>query len=65
MSLFLVTLNIVVCGGLIALIVITKPTPIAVIQHYGLGFVWEEAQIMNECAKCHKAVKFHDCKIEN
>jgi hypothetical protein len=60
--LFLVTFIIVLCGGLITLIVVTKPTPIAVIQHYGLGLLWEEAQIMNECADCHKAVDFHDCK---
>ncbi|MFU8826287.1 MAG: hypothetical protein ACNA70_02230, partial [Brevefilum sp.] len=59
--LFLVTFIIILCGVLIALIVVTKPTPIAVIQEYGVSMLWEEAQIMNECAECHKAVDFHDC----
>ena len=59
--LFLVTFIIIICGVLIALIVVTKPTPIAVIQEFGVSMLWEEAQNMNECAECHKAVDFHDC----
>ncbi len=49
-------------GSLIAVVLTTKPTPVALIQHYGLGLLWEEAKIMNECAECHSAVDFHDCK---
>jgi hypothetical protein len=60
--LFLVTFLIVMCGGLITIISVTKPMPLALIQHYGVGLLWEEAQIMNECAECHKSVDFHDCK---
>jgi len=26
-----------------------------------VGLLWEEAQIMNECAECHNAQDFHDC----
>lgn len=59
--LFLVAFSIILCGGLIALIIVTKPMPIPLLQHYGISLLWEEAQIMNECAECHKAVDFHDC----
>jgi hypothetical protein len=52
---------IILGGSLIALIITTKPMPVALIQHYGLDLLWEEAKIMNECAECHKAVDFHDC----
>lgn len=53
---------IILGGSLIALILVTKPTPVALIQNYGLGYLWEEAKIMNECSECHSAVDFHDCK---
>jgi hypothetical protein len=59
--LFLIVFIIILFGGLIALIIATKPMPVALIQHYGIGLLWEEAKIMNECAECHKAVDFHDC----
>jgi hypothetical protein len=58
---FLVVFSIILCGSLIALIIAAKPMPVALIQHYGIGLLWEEAKIMNECAECHKAVDFHDC----
>jgi hypothetical protein len=58
---FLIVFIIILFGGLIALIIATKPMPVALIQHYGIGLLWEEAKIMNECAECHKAVDFHDC----
>lgn len=58
---FLVIFLIVLCGGLIALVLLTKPMPVALIQSYGVGLLWEEAVVMNECAECHKAVDFHDC----
>ena len=53
---------IILGGSLIAVVLTTKPTPVALIQNYGLGLLWEEAKIMNECAECHSAVDFHDCK---
>ncbi len=49
-------------GSLIAVVLATKPVPVALIQHFGLGLLWEEAKIMNECAECHSSVDFHDCK---
>jgi hypothetical protein len=58
---FLIVFSMILCGGLIALIIATKPMPVALLQHYGIGLLWEEAKIMNECAECHKAVDFHDC----
>lgn len=58
---FLVLFTIVVCGGIIALLFVTKPMPIGLLQEYGVGLLWEEAKVMNECAECHKAVDFHDC----
>jgi hypothetical protein len=58
---FLIVFIIILCGGLIALIIATKPMPVALLQHFGIGLLWEEAKIMNECAECHKAVDFHDC----
>jgi len=52
----------ILTASLIAIVLTTKPTPVALIQNYGLGLLWEEAKIMNECAECHSAVDFHDCK---
>jgi len=58
---FLAIFMIVLCGGLIALVVATKPMPVALLQNYGVSLLWEEGKLMNECAECHKAVDFHDC----
>lgn len=59
--LFLIVFIVVLCGVLLTLVIVTKPMPVAVLQHYGVGLLWEEAKIMNECAECHKGVDFHDC----
>ncbi|MBW6464956.1 MAG: hypothetical protein K0B06_00440 [Brevefilum sp.] len=58
---FLIVFILILCGVLIALVVATKPMPVALIQEYGIGRLWEEGKMMNECAECHKAVDFHDC----
>lgn len=58
---FLVVFIIILCGGLISLVIVTKPMPVALVQAYGIPKLWEEARVMNECAECHKAVDFHDC----
>jgi hypothetical protein len=49
-------------SGIVILIIGTKPMPVALLQEYGIGLLWEEGQAMNECAECHKAVDFHSCK---
>lgn len=59
--LFLVAFIVILCGGLITLIIVTKPMPVALVQEYGMRLLWEEGKVMNECAECHKAVDFHDC----
>jgi len=58
---FLIVFCVILLGVVITLIVGTNPMPVALLQHYGVGLLWEEAQVMNECAECHKAVDFHDC----
>jgi hypothetical protein len=58
---FLIVFIVILCGGLIALMIATKPMPVALIQEYGIGLLWEEGKVMNECAECHTAVDFHDC----
>lgn len=60
--LFLAVFIVILCGVLITLVLVNKPMPVALLQHYRVGILWEEARIMNECAECHKAVDFHDCK---
>ena len=58
---FLSAFSIILLGGIIVLLVITKPMPVAVLQHYGFKLLIEEANVMNECSECHAAADFHDC----
>ncbi len=58
---FLAAFIIILCGGLITLVLVTKPMPVALVQEYGMRKLWEEGRVMNECAECHKGVDFHDC----
>ncbi len=58
---FLSAFSVILFGGIIALLLMTKPMPIAVLQHFGIKLLIEEANVMNECAECHAAVDFHDC----
>jgi len=58
---FLSAFSIILLGGIIALLVITKPMPVAVLQHYGFKLLIKEANVMNECSECHAAADFHDC----
>ncbi len=60
-TIFLILFIIILCGGLAVLIWNEKPMPVALVQEYGFEKLWREAEIMNECAECHKAVDFHDC----
>jgi hypothetical protein len=53
---------VILIGIIIALLLITRPTPIAVTNEYGLGLLWEEANTMNECAECHNSRDFHTCE---
>jgi hypothetical protein len=59
---FLAVFIIILCGGLVSMVIFSKPMPVALVQAYGIPKLWEEARVMNECAECHKAVDFHDCK---
>ena len=47
---------------LVILVIDKKPMPVALLQEYGVGSLWKEALVMNECAECHKAVDFHSCE---
>lgn len=53
---------VILIGIIIALLLITRPTPIAVISEYGLGLLWKEADTMNACAECHNSQDFHTCE---
>ena len=49
-------------GTVIAILLTTKPMPIALIQEYELSQLWHEGVIMNECADCHAGADFHTCE---
>jgi len=59
---FLIIFIIILIGGLIALVLITKPMPVTLLQTYGLNVLWHEGVVMNECGECHDAVDFHSCE---
>ena len=52
----------VLIGIIIAILVVTRPMPLAVLSEYGFGLLWEEAHTMNECAECHNSQDFHSCE---
>jgi len=58
---FLLGIIIIILGSLIILLISLKPTPVALAQEYGMEMLWEEAQVMNECAECHNSQDFHTC----
>jgi hypothetical protein len=58
---FLIIFILILLGGIIALVIASKPMPVGLIQKYGIGLLWEEGKVMNECAECHNAIDFHDC----
>ncbi len=52
-----VALLLVAGGAVLA----TRATPLAVVTHYPMEMLWEEGQLMVECAECHAAADFHTC----
>ncbi len=54
----LIVASLLVAGG-VALA--TPATPLAVVSHYPVGMLAEEARLMVECAECHAAADFHTC----
>lgn len=49
-------------GAIIAILLATKPMPVALLQEYELSLLWHEGQTMNDCAECHNSVDFHTCE---
>ncbi len=58
----LIILVVVLVGAVIAIIISTKPTPVALFEEFGVGMLLEEAETMNECAECHNSTDFHTCE---
>ncbi len=58
----LIILVVVLVGVVIAIIISTKPTPVALFEEFGVGMLLEEAETMNECAECHNSADFHTCE---
>jgi len=58
----LVIITILLLGTLITMLVTLKPMPVALISEYGMNTLWEEGQVMNECAECHNSADFHTCE---
>jgi hypothetical protein len=58
----LIILLVILIAGIVIIIITTKPMPVALLDEYGLGLLWEEGKTMNECAECHNAVDFHSCE---
>ena len=55
-------IGLILALAVIALILITtKPMPIALLEEYSLGTLWEEGTQMNRCAECHAGADFHTC----
>lgn len=48
--------------NIITMLITLKPTPIPLLKEYGVGLLWEEGMVMNECAECHDSVDFHSCE---
>jgi len=60
MIILLVTVFILI-GAVIAILIALKPMPMALLNEYGVGLLWEEGQVMNECTECHDSADFHSC----
>lgn len=52
----------VALGIIIALVIATRPMPVALLSEYELSTIWHEAEMMNECAECHNGEEFHSCE---
>jgi hypothetical protein len=61
-TLIFILIVLVLLGTTFAIILITKPMPVALLQQYELSQLWHEADVMNECAECHNSVDFHTCE---
>ena len=57
-----ILIALILMGTVIAILLTTKPMPIALIQEYELSQLWHEGVIMNECADCHAGADFHTCE---
>ncbi|MDY6846376.1 MAG: hypothetical protein SVP52_04500 [Chloroflexota bacterium] len=61
-TVFLIIFSIILLGVIVALVIATKPMPVALLQNFGLSLLWEEGMMMNECAECHNSADFHSCE---
>lgn len=59
---FLLIFVFLLLGIIITVFFTIKPMPISLIQEYGVGLLWEEGSVMNECDECHNKVDFHTCE---
>ena len=55
-------LALILLGIVIALMVTTKPMPVALLSKFSIGEIWHEGKQMNNCAECHNASDFHTCE---
>lgn len=53
---------LVLIGAIIAILLATKPMPVALLEEYSLSTLWREGQAMNDCAECHNSADFHTCE---
>jgi len=58
----LIIISILLLGIVITMLLTLKPMPVALISEYGMGTLWEEGLVMNECAECHDSADFHSCE---
>jgi hypothetical protein len=58
----LIIISIFLFGIVITMLITFKPMPVALISKYGMGTLWEEGLVMNECAECHDTADFHSCE---
>jgi hypothetical protein len=49
-------------GMIAAILVATRPMPIALLSEYKFSTIWQEGKMMNDCAECHDGEDFHSCE---
>jgi hypothetical protein len=58
----LIVLCVILFSALIAIILINRPMPVALLTEYDAHMLWQEGVVMNDCAECHNASDFHTCE---
>lgn len=61
-TLIFILIALALLGTVIAILLTSRPMPIALIQEYELNQLWHEGVMMNECAECHDGTDFHSCE---